>query len=93
VATHVTVTVKRSVDVNPGAAKQTIHHLTANLLVALMEKLLTLHLHTASLLVVLTEEPLASSLRHIVDPLKVDLLKVDLHKAGLLPIDILDIRR
>jgi len=83
------VTAKRAASVSPDAVKQNAHRL----LVALTEELLTFNLRTASLLVVLTEEPLASSLRHIVDPLKVDLLKVDLHKAGLLPIDILDIRR
>ncbi len=64
-----------------------------DLLVALMEELLTFNLRIESLLVVLTEEPLTSGLRHVVDLLKIDLLKVDLLKVDLLLIDTLATKR
>tara|TARA_R110000744_G_scaffold11248_1_gene34296 strand:+ start:499 stop:690 length:192 start_codon:yes stop_codon:yes gene_type:complete len=63
VATHVTVTVKRSVDVNPDVAKR---------IILIQDR---------------QADPHKANL-HTVDP-----HRVDPHKAGLLPIDILDIRR
>jgi hypothetical protein len=67
------VTAKKAANVSPDAVRQNAHHL----LVASMEELLTFNLHTASPPVVLMEEPLASGLRHVVDPLKVDLLQIE----------------
>jgi hypothetical protein len=71
------VTAKKAASVSPDAVKQTVHQLTTDLLVALMEELLTFNLHVASLLVVLMGEPLVSGLRHAVDPLKEDLLQIE----------------